>query len=127
MTTSRDKKVRVVRDFDRQFRALDANGAVLIAVGANRLQSLTICITTGGGFLQIHDKGDLPPATANIIVSAVPVPATPSVITLDWSDEGGLDFELGIVICLSTTEATYTAPVGYAGHVTAFSTPLRAL
>jgi len=123
-----------IRDADvagvwtKTFVPLAANGTVLIATGAARVEREILSIYVGAGWMQLHDVVAVVGATTATRISS-PVPfitatlASPSYIDISFDDVGGLVFVDGIVIAISTTGATYTAAAGVGAEVTVFYAP----
>jgi hypothetical protein len=104
--------------------SLAANGALFVVAGAGRIQRITISIFSGSGWLYICDDNALVPLTLNF----PPIPfltatlASPSYIDITFEDVGGLKYAVGILVGVSTTGPTYTAPGGgvVTGSVTVY-------
>lgn len=92
--------------------SLGVDGALFVVAGAGRIQRITISIFSGSGWIYICDDNAPVPLTLNF----PPIPfltatlASPSYIDITFEDVGGLKYTSGILVGVSTTGPTYTAP-----------------
>jgi hypothetical protein len=74
------------------------------------VQRITIVITAGAGFVQLYDTLG-PVGLSPVIYTPIPIPTTlPAYIDIEFDTINGLDVATGLLIAVSTTVPTYTAP-----------------
>lgn len=96
----------------RSFAPLNANGLLQVATGAGKAYRVTVSIYAGAGWVQLHNAANLASvATATRIFPPVPIPTTvPAWVDLEFDTTDGLAYTAGLVVAVSTTGPTYTAP-----------------
>jgi hypothetical protein len=90
--------------------AFNIDGITTPSGFAVTVQRITIVITAGAGFVQLYDTLG-PVGLSPVIYTPIPIPTTlPAYIDIEFDTINGLDVATGLLIAVSTTVPTYTAP-----------------
>lgn len=91
-------------------KPLDVDGARTVVLGTGILYRVTLAVYAGAGFVTVWNTAGVA-GSGPLMCSPLPIPTTlPAYIDVEFNTINGLPFTDGVVVAVSTTAPTYTAP-----------------